>query len=71
MKKLIPLLTKRFSVYVSGEFERTTDFLGLQRLLSNYSDFFEYTHKEQVRAVEKWLKDKEIYIDAGIFVRFK
>ena len=70
MKTLIKELSnKNFSVYVSGEFERRTDFLGLMRLFANYSDYLGYTNREQKAMLKKWLKIKEIYIDATISVK--
>jgi hypothetical protein len=70
-KELKQLADKKFSVYVGGEFERTTGFLGVVKLLVNYSDFFRYTNYESIESVKKWMKDKEIYIDADITVKFK
>lgn len=70
MKKLIQqLLNKNFSVYVGGEFERRTNFLGLMKLFADYSDFLKYTNKEQKEMLKEWLKIKEIYIDANIYVK--
>lgn len=65
------LLDKRFSVYVCGEFERYTDFLGLMKIFSTYSDFFDYTKQEQKVFFRKSLKDQEFYVDANITVKFK
>ena len=60
------LSDKNFLVFVSGELERQTNFLGLLKLLNNYSDFFQYSEKEQDESISEWIKEKEIYIDANI-----
>jgi hypothetical protein len=69
--KLKKLVSRRFSVYVGGDFERMTDFLGLIDLLARYSDFFRLSSKEKEDDIKEWLEDGKIYIDADIFVRFK
>jgi len=70
MKKLLAnLIGKKFSVYVGGEFERMTDFLGLIKLLTSYSDFFQYTHAEQFEYMLNTKVDKIAYIDANIYVK--
>ena len=68
-KLLSNLIAKKFSVYVSGEFERMTDFIGFVRLLHNYSDFFEYTRDEQCSYLRAVVNEKYGYIDANIFVK--
>ena len=64
-------MTKRFSVIVNGEFERRTNFLGLMKLLTDYSDFFQYTEREQLSYLSKFVTSKEAYVDANITIRFK
>lgn len=68
-KALANLIGKKFSVYVSGEFERMTDFLGFLKLLVSFSDFFAYRKSEQKSYLEKVAKEKYGYIDANIFVK--
>jgi hypothetical protein len=68
---LIYLTQKRFSVYVSGEFERFTDFWGVMKILAHYSDFFEYTKLEREGELLSWYSDREIYVDANIYLKFK
>ena len=43
------------------------------KLLTNYSDFFFYTWREQKELLKKGLdpKFKEIYIDTNIYVKVK
>lgn len=70
MKKLLAkLIGKKFSVYVGGEFERMTDFIGFMKLLANYTDFFRYDQKEQYHFVSSWSEQNYAYIDANIFVK--
>lgn len=70
MKKILAnLIGKKFSVYVGGEFERMTDFLGFIQLLSDYSDFFEYTSKEKYDFLSIVESEKYGYIDANIYVK--
>ena len=73
MNKIIigELLSKRISVYVGGEFERCTNFLGLITLLYDYADFRRYTNKEQQKWLLNFLKEKAGYVDAIIEVRIK
>lgn len=68
-KTLANLIGKKFSVYVGGEFERLTDFLGFINLLSDYADFFEERHEVQRNYLSKALEEKYAYIDANIFVK--
>lgn len=68
-QQLANLIGKKFSVYVSGEFERLTDFLGFMKLLASYSDFFEYTTQEKKIAFSDLLDTKILTIDANIFVK--
>ena len=60
---------KQFSVYVSGEFERKTDFWGFMKLISGYSDFPQYTRKEKEETMEQAIVDRTFYIDANIDVK--
>jgi len=70
MKKLLAnLIGKKFSVYVGGEFERMTDFIGFMKLLVNYSDFFHYTKEEQFEALSTWVYKRYVMVDANIFVK--
>lgn len=70
MQKLLTnLIGKRFSVYVSGEFERTTDFLGFIKLLGSYSDFFQFTKEEQNNYFKQIVESKYGYVDANIYVK--
>ena len=71
MNILFKLMKKRFSVYVDGEFERFTSYLGVFKLLANYSDFTRLTDKEMTDAVKEWSEIGSIYIDANITVTFK
>ena len=72
MKKIIEELAgKKFSVYVNGEFENTTNFLGLIQLLARFSDFFNYKSTEQVKYFKESMQDKTFYIDVDMSVRFK
>ena len=70
-KNLKILVDKTFSVYVENEFERKTNFLGLMKLLADYSDFFLYSCVDQKVEINKWIKTGQIYIDANILVKFK
>lgn len=63
------LCTKRFSVYVGGEFERFTNFMGFIKLLSAYSDFFEYSNLEQVNFLKMLYKNKVKNVDCNICVK--
>ena len=72
MKKLLAnLIGKKFSVYVGGEFERMTDFLGFIKLLSDYSDFFrlekyeQYCYLEDGRTIKYFQVDDNIYVKLG------
>ncbi len=70
MKKLLAnLIGKKFSVYVGNEFERMTDFIGFVKLLTNYSDFFQYTKEEQFAFLFRLERDRFSSIDADIFVK--
>jgi hypothetical protein len=70
MKKILSnLIGKKFSVYVGGEFERMTDFLGFVALLKNYADFFEYTKQEQYEYLKKLVATRYGYVDANIEVK--
>lgn len=64
------LLGKRFKVWVGGEVERTTNFLGLLGLLHRFSDFFEYTPAEQRATVKEWLNSRRVYVDVNITATF-
>lgn len=64
------LIKKRFKVWVGGEVERTCNFLGLLQLLKNYSDFFEYTQTEMRFEIQKWVKERRVYVDANITATF-
>jgi len=68
-KILANLISRKFSVYVGGEFERMTDFLGFIQLMHNYSDYFQYTKSEQRAYFEKVAREKYGYIDSNIFVK--
>ena len=63
------LIVRKFSVYVSGEFERMTDFSGFLKLLVNYSDFFHYDRQEQAQYLREAIASKYGYVDANIFVK--
>ena len=63
------LIGKKFSVYVGEEFERMTDFIGLMKLLAKYSDFFEYSRREQVDYLRNSFPGGCIRIDSNIFVK--
>jgi len=70
MKKLLAnLIGKKFSVYVGGEFERMTDFIGFMKLLADYSDFFRYTKSEQIDFLLELDRDRFAPIDANIYVK--
>ena len=60
------MLDTKFNVYVCGEIERKTDFLGLLNLLANYSDFFRFTTKEQNQYFKNSFGESSFYIDANI-----
>lgn len=73
-KELKKLIGKKFTVTVCGEYERVTNFMGMLKLLVNYSDFFEFTPLEQLEILKgKELKNGRIsiYIDANIIVSYK
>lgn len=70
MKDLTPLLTKRFSVYVCGEFEMFVNFIGMIDLLFRKSDFPQYSREGQKQEIKKWLKQKWIYVDCDTEIRF-
>lgn len=65
------LIDRKYKVYVVGEYERTTNFIGLMQLLHQYSDFFSGDRFEQVRDIKQWIKDGSIYIDANITLKIK
>lgn len=72
MQSLISVLAgKRFSILVGGEFERRTNFLGLMKLLAHYSDFFNYTEREQLAYLSKFVTYKVAVVDSNITVKFK
>lgn len=72
MKKLLDQLTgKKFDVYIGGEVESTTNFLGFMRLLADYSDFFLHGKVTQKDYLEELLADGVGYIDANITVKMK
>ena len=68
-KLLSNLIGKKFSVYVDGEFERKTDFLGFMKLLGDFSDFFRYSTKEKYDYLYTVIDSKCGYIDADISVK--
>ncbi len=68
-KALSNLIGKKFSVYVGGEFERMTDFIGYMALLHNYADFFAYSRWEQRSFLERGIRDGISTIDANIYVK--
>lgn len=70
MKKLLAnLISKKFSVYVGGEFERMTDFFGFIKLLTDYSDFFQYTKSEQIYFLVELDVNRFVPIDINIYVK--
>jgi len=70
MKKLLAdLIGKRFSVYVEGEFERTSDFMGFVKLLADYTDFFQYSSNEKKAWFTSLIKAREVHIDSNIYVK--
>ena len=73
MKKILAnLIGKKFSVYVGGEFERMTDFLGFIKLLADYSDFFNYTRKEQFEILNNIMgNNRFVVVDSNIFVKVR
>jgi len=72
MKKVLSeLIGKMFSVYVGGEFERMTDFIGFMKLLTDYSDFWNYTKVEQRIFLEELSNNKYSSIDANIYVKVR
>ena len=71
MKKILAnLIGKKFSVYVGGEFERMTDFLGFVKLLNDYSDFWTNSKSEQYEFLRSASGVGYAYIDANIYVKF-
>ena len=68
-KILANLISGKFSVYVGGEFERMTDFLGFISLIENYSDFFQYERYEQFKYLKGIVDTKYAYVDANIYVK--
>jgi hypothetical protein len=70
MKKLLAnLIGKKFSVYVGGEFERMTDFIGFMQLLVNYADFFRYDTVEKYHYLSDAVQNRYAVIDANIYVK--
>lgn len=70
MKKLWQeLINKNFTVYVGGEFESKTDFTGLIKLFTDYSDFLSYDRKTQKESLKEWLEVGKIYVDTNIYVK--
>lgn len=70
MKKLLAnLIGKKFSVYVGGEFERMTDFLGFIKLLADYSDFMQFDKHEQIFWLKAVVRDMYAPVDADIYVK--
>jgi len=70
-KELSYLLDKDFKVYVGGEYERRTNFLGMMNLLAHRSDFFRFHSSQQQSFIKKCIKEKSIYVDADILLTFK
>jgi hypothetical protein len=71
MKLLKPLLSKKFTIYDSGEvFSKNEDFLEVLKLLANFSDFFRYEREEQETILKEWIKDGNIYINADKMATF-
>jgi len=60
---LAKLATAKFSFYYGNEFESKMSFVEVLSQLANYSDFFQYSADEQKSIANRWLKEKEIYID--------
>jgi len=57
------LASAKFSFYYGNEFESKMSFVDVLTQLANYSDFFQYSKDEQKSETNKWIKEKEIYID--------
>jgi len=57
------LATMKFSFYYNEEFESKMSFVDVLTQLANFSDFFQYSKDEQKAEANKWLREKEIYID--------
>ena len=72
MKKLLlALIGKRFSVYVGNEFERTCDFMGLMKLLADYTDFFQYNTNEKTHYLSSLITHRVLTVDVNITVTTK
>lgn len=63
------LVKKHFVVFVGGEQERSTDFMGFIHLLYGWSDFPNYTTEEQTSYFDELLWVGIGTIDANIFVK--
>jgi hypothetical protein len=69
-KVLKDLIGKRFSVLIDGEFERMTGFLGLMKLLADYSDFYDTDFESQRVYLRRSFREGVFYIDSQISVKF-
>lgn len=65
------LKSKRFNVWVGGEIERTTNWNGVKALLTNYSDFPQYTAGERKAFMAKSARNAGVYIDANIYCKVR
>ena len=68
-KTLVKLVCWKYEIYVGGEFERKTDFIGFMRVLYNYGDFFQFTPEEQETYLVNLFMEHKCYVDMNIEVR--
>lgn len=63
------LVDSKFKVFVGGEFERQTNFWGLAKLITHYTDFSNWTTSEKNQFLKELVETKSQLIDSTISVR--
>lgn len=63
------LISKKYKVFVGGEWERDTDLFGAISLLAKYSDFMDKSDDVKDALLKEWIEKSEIYIDSNIYIK--
>lgn len=70
LKTLIEFLQdKTFKVFVSGEYERDTDFWGMIKIIANYSSFLDLNEHDRKEAIASWITDGIVSVDSQIYLK--